>query len=183
MKTCLTANGYRDRAVWISKPNYVKFSFVGLDEEWSLQNKVGYTRRIARSHVGRRCPHKETWRSTLMKCAHVLQMRVAPESSRSYILIRSNKMQQYTGIYLLQNHSTCFGCPSHPSSGVHKTITAASGTGHSIWATTFLQRGEATLEEGCCSDTMTCTRGCSYSFMYSWWWVRWTPETCRVILQ
>ena len=25
------------------------------------------------------------------------------------ILIRSNKMQQYTGIYLLQNHSTCLG--------------------------------------------------------------------------
>ena len=39
-------------------------------------------------------------------------------------------MQQYAGIYLLQNHSTCFGCPSHPSSGVHKTVTAASGTGH-----------------------------------------------------
>jgi len=41
-------------------------------------------------------------------------------------------MQQYAGIYLLQNHSTCFGGPSHPSSGVHKTVTAASGTGHSI---------------------------------------------------
>ena len=68
-----------------------------------------------------------------------------------YILIRSNKMQQYAGIYLLQNYSTCFGCPSHPSSGVHKTVTAASGTGHSTWATTFLQRGhKATLEEGCC---------------------------------
>jgi len=39
------------------------------------------------------------------------------------------------------------------------------------------------LEEGRCSDTMTCTRGCSYSLMYSWWWVRWTPETCRLILQ
>ena len=48
------------------------------------------------------------------------------------ILIRSNKMQQYAGIYLLQNHSTCFGRPSHPSSGVHKTVTADSGTGHSI---------------------------------------------------
>ena len=48
------------------------------------------------------------------------------------ILIRSNKMQRYAGIYLLQNHSTCFGCPSHPSSGVHKTVTAASSTGHSI---------------------------------------------------
>jgi hypothetical protein len=54
-------------------------------------------------------------------------------------LIRSNKMQ-HAGIYLLQNHSTCFGCPSHPSLGVHKTLTAASGTGHSIWVTTLLQR-------------------------------------------
>ena len=51
---------------------------------------------------------------------------------RNSILIRSNQMQQYAGIYLLQNHSTYFVCPSHPSSGVHKTVTAASGTGHSI---------------------------------------------------
>ena len=28
--------------------------------------------------------------------------------------------------------STCFGCPSHPSSGEHKTVIAASGTDHSI---------------------------------------------------
>jgi len=86
-------------------------------------------------------------------------------------------MQQYAGIYLLQNHSlhvsavhrthhqknmtlqlqplvqvlvseqdatvcrylftakslsTCFGCPSHPSSEEHDTLTAASGTGYSI---------------------------------------------------
>ena len=39
-------------------------------------------------------------------------------------------MQQYVGIYLLQNYSTCFESPSHPSSGVHKIVTAASGTGH-----------------------------------------------------
>jgi len=48
------------------------------------------------------------------------------------ILVRSKKMQQYAGIYLLQNHSIYFGCPSHPLSGVHKSVTAASGTGHSI---------------------------------------------------
>jgi len=30
-------------------------------------------------------------------------------------------MQQYAGIYLLQNYSTCLGCLSHPSSGAHKT--------------------------------------------------------------
>jgi len=53
-------------------------------------------------------------------------------------------MQQYAGLYLLQSHSTCFGYPSHPSSGVHKAVTATSGTGHSIWATTFLQRGQLT---------------------------------------
>ena len=47
-----------------------------------------------------------------------------------YILIRSKKMLQYAGTYLLQNYFTCFGCPSHPSSEVHKTVTAASGTGH-----------------------------------------------------
>ena len=33
----------------------------------------------------------------------------------SSILITSNEMQQYAGIYLLQNCSTCFGCLSHPS--------------------------------------------------------------------
>jgi hypothetical protein len=66
----------------------------------------------------------------------VLKMTVGEQNVTGkdihYILIRSNKMQQYAGIYLLQNHSTCFGSPSHPSSGVHKTVTAASGTGHSI---------------------------------------------------
>jgi Zn-finger protein len=60
---------------------------------------------------------------------------------RNSIVIRSNKMQQYACIYLPQNHSTCFGCPSYPSSRVHKTVTAASGTGHSIWATALHQHG------------------------------------------
>ena len=29
---------------------------------------------------------------------------------------------------ILQVHCTCFGCQTHPSSGVHKTVTTASGT-------------------------------------------------------
>ena len=67
-----------------------------------------------------------------------------------------NKIQQDAtdaGIYLLQNYSTCFGCLSHPPSGVHKTVTAASGTGYSVRATTFCQRGVATLAEERCPDT------------------------------
>jgi len=42
-------------------------------------------------------------------------------------------MQQYADIYLLLNYSTCFGRPSRPSSGIHKTVVAASGTDHTIW--------------------------------------------------
>ena len=60
---------------------------------------------------------------------------------RDYILIRSNEIQQYAGVYLLQNYSTGFGCLSNPSSGVQQTVTAASGSGHSIRATTVRQRG------------------------------------------
>ena len=41
---------------------------------------------------------------------------------------------------ILQVHSTCFGCQPHPSSGVHKTVTTASGTGHIFCAATSLQR-------------------------------------------
>jgi hypothetical protein len=57
------------------------------------------------------------------------------------ILIRPNEIQQYADVYLLQNCSTCFGSLSHPSSGVHESVNAASGTGYSVRATTFRQRG------------------------------------------
>jgi len=57
---------------------------------------------------------------------------------------------------ILQVHSTCFGCQS---------------------------ASLATLEGGSCAKNMTSTGGCSYSFVYSWWWVWLTPETCRVNLQ
>ena len=41
----------------------------------------------------------------------------------------------------------------------------------------------AKLKEGSCNDNMTCTGGCRYSLMYSWWWVWKAPETCTVTLQ
>jgi len=58
------------------------------------------------------------------------------------MLKESNKMQQYEDIYLLLNCSTCFGRPSRPSSGVHKTVVAASGTDHTIWGANFLKRDQ-----------------------------------------
>ena len=57
---------------------------------------------------------------------------------------------------------------SHPSSGVHKSVTAASGTGYIIGASTSFQRGQlGHAGIGSCTDDITCTGGCSYTFMYS----------------
>jgi len=57
-------------------------------------------------------------------------------------LKKSDEMQQYADIYLLLNYSTCFGRPSHPSSGVRKTVVVASGTDHNIWGASFLKRDQ-----------------------------------------
>ena len=51
-------------------------------------------------------------------------------------------MQLNADIYLLLNYSTCFGLPSYPSSGVHKTVVAASGTDHTIWEASFFKRNQ-----------------------------------------
>jgi len=51
-------------------------------------------------------------------------------------------MQLYADIYLLLNCFTCFGRPLHPSSAVHKTVVAASGTDHTIWGASFLKRDQ-----------------------------------------
>ena len=73
-------------------------------------------------------------------------------------------MQQYAYIYLLLNYSTCFGRPSRPSTGVHKTVVAASGTDHTIWGASFFKRDQITFEEACSPDSMICTIGCNYNF-------------------
>jgi len=55
-----------------------------------------------------------------------------------------------------------FRVSQHPSSGVLKTVTAASGTVHNTGKATWPD--QATLEGSSCSDNMTCTGGCGYSF-------------------
>jgi len=56
-----------------------------------------------------------------------------------------------------------FRLSQHPSSGVLKTETAASGTGHNTGAATSLRRGligspdQATLEGSSCTDSIPVT--------------------------
>ena len=73
-------------------------------------------------------------------------------------------MQQYADFYLLQSHSTCFGC-QHPSSGALKTVTATSGIGHITGTATSFQRG-------------LIRTGIRLAYTSAV-----TPETCRVTLQ
>ena len=81
----------------------------------NLQRKTAVRFSPAESHVQR------------FKCADI------SENDSACRLKKSNEMQQYADIYSLLNYSTCFGCPSRPSSGVHKTVVAASGTDHTVW--------------------------------------------------
>ena len=64
----------------------------------------------------------------------------------SILLIVHRDATQSSLFIILQVRSTCFGCQPHPSSGVHKTVTSASGTGHVFCAATSIQRGLATLK-------------------------------------
>ena len=75
-----------------------------------------------------------------------------------------------------------FRVSQRPSSGVLKTVPAASGTGHTTCTATPLQRGlignglcessrlaqtipdQTTLEGSSGTSSMTCTGGCRYSF-------------------
>ena len=60
------------------------------------------------------------------------------------ILIIVQRDGTQNSLFIVQQvHCTCFGCQSHPSSGVHKTVTSASGTGRIFCASTSLQRGQA----------------------------------------
>jgi len=82
-------------------------------------------------------------------------------------LKKFNEMQQYADIYLLLNYSKCFWRPSRPSSGVHKTLVAASGTDHTIWGANFLKRDQITFDLGCSPDSLISTGGCNHRFIYS----------------
>ena len=59
---------------------------------------------------------------------------------KGLIIIQRHATQSSLFI-ILQVHCTCFGCQPHPSSGVHKNVTTASGTGRIFCAATSIQCG------------------------------------------
>ena len=79
-----------------------------------------------------------------------------PVHRGSILIIVQRDAAQSSLFIILQVYSTCFGCQPHPSSGVHKTVTTASGTGHIFCAAASLQRRQA--------------------------WPRWREEAARCVL-
>ena len=49
-------------------------------------------------------------------------------ASQIYFTTNDQRDAALSSLYLLRNHSTCFGCSLHPSSGVHKTVVTTTGT-------------------------------------------------------
>ena len=84
---------------------------------------------------------------------------------------------QHKAVYLLFCKFTL-----HVSGVSHTHHRSTQNCNYSLryCAATSLQRGQL---GGSCTKNMTSTGGCSYSFVYSWWRVWLTPETCRVNLQ
>ena len=52
----------------------------------------------------------------------------------SILIIVQRDATQGNLFIILQIHSTCFGCQPRLSTGVHKTVTTASGTGHFLYS-------------------------------------------------
>ena len=88
---------------------------------------------------------------------------------------------------ILQVHSTCFGMSTTP------IIRSTQNCNYSLryWSYVLcsylppMWSSLATLEGGSCKQNMTNIGCCSYSFVYSWWWVWLTTKhvewTCRII--
>ena len=55
---------------------------------------------------------------SMHRCSILITVERDPTKSSLFIILRV--------------HSTCFGCQPHPSSGVHETVTTASGTGLAV---------------------------------------------------
>jgi len=71
--------------------------------------------------------------------------------NKNILIIVQRDATQNSLFIILQVHSTCFGCQPHASSGVHRTVTTASGTGHSYLSPTWPCWREVlyTPDDGC----------------------------------
>ena len=92
----------------------------------------------------RQVPHSPAFYGVRPAFSHRLLEHVFSNSTPQDILILVKRDATQSSLFIiLQVHSTCFGCEPHQSSGIHKTVTTASGTGHIFCVVTPFQHGQA----------------------------------------
>jgi len=102
---------------------------------------------------------------------HIILINVQRDTTQSSLFI------------ILRVHITCFGCQPHPSSGVHKSVTTASGTGLNFCAATSLHRGQSRVHK-----TVTTASGTVHIFCAATSrqrgqaWASW-PQNCNYSLR
>jgi len=107
-------------------------------------------------------------------------------SQRTWHIYIPTIVQQDATIYssfIPVNRSTCFVWYLHPTSGVHVTVSTASGTSKTVkwrWLDRNCSSRPVTFTTGC-SYGFTNARCCGYSDMNSWCWVEVPHETCREV--
>jgi len=151
LSSCLKPSRYMRKAYQQHNipPSFMKF--VQRIHKLFLQGK-GITKNVT---LG--CPYCLKQPSGLQQKTNNPKFYIRGTVHHNSTLKKSNDIQQYADIYLPLNYSTCFGRPSRPSSGVHKTVDAAFGTDHN----NHNIRGSSS------PDIMICNKSCNYSFMYS----------------
>ena len=81
-------------------------------------------------HLVFSCMKNGDWYKTpSFNCAFILGTASKTQITVRILIIVQRDSSQSSLFIILQVHSTCCGCQPHPSSGVHKTVTTASGTG------------------------------------------------------
>ena len=117
------------------------FSFHGCAREIAVESFPGYETLCEKTHrCTDRCGVLRTSNETIStRCSqisiHIRERETETERERekpyrNILIIFQRDSTQSSLFIILQVHSTCFGCQTHPSSGVHKTVNTASGTGH-----------------------------------------------------
>jgi hypothetical protein len=87
----------------------------------------------------------------------ILSDKLTDNLGETMLIIVQRDVTQSSLFIILQVHSTCFGCQTHPSSGVHKTVTTASGTGR-----IFVQLPLSNVEN---TPVIRSTQNCNYSIL------------------
>ena len=96
----------------------------------------------------------------------------------SILIIVQLDATQSNLVIILQVHSTCFGWQPRPSSGIHKTVTTTSGTGHIFlcsylpptWPSlATLEGGSYTVPEAVVTVLCTPDDGCGWNPKHVEW--------------